>query len=197
MKRNALFLCAIAAFCSTMTACKKDTSNDGSATEVDGTWEFVSLEANTKVAVTADGETQTTTSHYASTKASGSMTMLNGKYSTDGMPYSAAGSMTSTDSQDPEDDMDIPLSFDMPGVKSSGTYKVIGDSLYTSGTFATPNDATGTGMKTNTSGGKFRISNDTLILTGTLVTTQNVTQNGFTAKANYWGVMTTKLVRKK
>lgn len=197
MKRNALILCAVAAFCSTMVACKKDTSNDGSSTEVDGTWQFVSLEANTKVSVTIQGETNTTASHYASTKASGAMTMLNGKYSTDGMPYSAAGSMTSIDPQDPENDIDIPLNFDMPGVKSSGTYKVIGDSLYTSGTFATPNDADGSGGKTSTSGGKFKISNDTLTLTGTLATTQNVTEGGVTAKTNYWGVMVTKLVRKK
>lgn len=196
MKRNALILCLAAAFSSTMIACKKDTSSDGASTTVDGTWDFVSLEANTRVTVSAQGESQISTSHYASTKASGSVTMLNGKYSSDGMPYTASGTVSNDDPLDPENSITVPLDFDMPGIKSSGTYKVIGDSLYTSGAFATPNDATNSGAPTTT-GGKFRISNDTLILTSTVAVTQTVVQNGITGKVNDWGVMVTKLVRKK
>jgi hypothetical protein len=169
MKKISFSLLSLALILS-MVACKKDGSATSSSS-ISGTYNFVSLQANTKSTVHYnDGGTDfksITYSSYTSTQNGGTVAFGGSTVSGTGITYTVNDTAIGYTYIDNVliDSTPFPLNVTIPAVNSVSNYKLIGqDSIYFSG----GSFLGGSGMGNTPSvpsGGKYTLSNGTLSIT--------------------------------
>ncbi|PUZ20733.1 hypothetical protein GA0116948_11311 [Chitinophaga costaii] len=199
---KALCFCLLAIGFSTLAACKKEESasgTDASAARLEGTWKFAYMTGSTRATITEtiDGQTQTsiTLADFVTSNNAGTITMEQGKFTSNNVGYDMLYNILSI-SLDPEPDtLSVPYNYTVPPSSNSGTYKVIGDSLYTDAALVAVS-TTGLGSTVpTTTGGKFSWSGDTLVLTSTIAIQNSTTESGITVSTNESAKVITKLVK--
>ena len=170
------------------TACQKgiepfdDTGGSTpSGNDVKGTWNFISLTANTQsIAEYTDSGIDyktITNSNYVSTDSTGSITFGDSTFNSANISYYVSSELTGYDYQNNIliDSTQMPFNITIDSSNSSGTYKLIGsDSIYfPSGSFISVSGST---TQSQPSGGKINISGNNLIITQQLYkdTTQQI-----------------------
>ena len=183
MKNKYYLIAAIILF----TACQKgiEPFNDtGTQTgnDIKGTWNFVSLTANTQfISEYTDSGIDYKTianSNYVSTNNTGKIIFADSAFNSTDIGYYVSSNLAGYEYQNNVlvDSTQLPFSITVDSSNSSGTYKLIGsDSIYfPSGTFISVSDST---SQTQPSGGKISISGNRLTITQLLNkdTTQLIT----------------------
>ncbi|HYJ63648.1 MAG TPA: hypothetical protein VEV62_07885 [Parafilimonas sp.] len=183
MKNKYYLIAAIILF----TACQKgiEPFNDtGTQTgnDIKGTWNFVSLTANTQfISEYTDSGIDYKTianSNYVSTNNTGKIIFADSAFNSTDIGYYVSSNLAGYEYQNNVlvDSTQLPFSITVDSSNSSGTYKLIGsDSIYfPSGTFISVSDST---SQSQPSGGKISISGNRLTITQLLNkdTTQLIT----------------------
>ena len=183
MKNKYYLIAAIILF----TACQKgiepfDDTGTQTGNDIKGTWNFVSLIANTQfIAEYTDSGIDYKTianSNYVSTNNTGKIIFADSAFNSTDIGYYVSSNLAGYEYQNNVlvDSTQMPFSITVDSSNSSGTYKLIGsDSIYfPSGTFISVSDST---SQSQPSGGKISISGNRLTITQLLNkdTTQLIT----------------------
>jgi hypothetical protein len=183
MKNKYYLIAAIILF----TACQKgiepfDDTGTQTGNDIKGTWNFVSLTANTQfISEYTDSGIDYKTianSNYVSTNNTGKIIFADSAFNSTDIGYYVSSNLAGYEYQNNVlvDSTQLPFSITVDSSNSSGTYKLIGsDSIYfPSGTFISVSDST---SQSQPSGGKISISGNRLTITQLLNkdTTQLIT----------------------
>ena len=183
MKNKYYLIAAIILF----TACQKgiepfDDTGTQTGNDIKGTWNFISLTANTQfISEYTDSGIDYKTianSNYVSTNNTGKIIFADSAFNSTDIGYYVSSNLAGYEYQNNVlvDSTQLPFSITVDSSNSSGTYKLIGsDSIYfPSGTFISVSDST---SQSQPSGGKISISGNRLTITQLLNkdTTQLIT----------------------
>jgi len=170
-----------------LAACQKgiepfdDTGSTGTSTDITGTWNFISLTANTQatqeyVEDTSDYST-VTYSNYISTNNTGTITFNDSDFNSSNIGYDVSSTFTGYNYLNGvlTDTVEMPFTITIDSSNSTGKYKIIGsDSINFSGGGLISIGGSQP-VETESSGGRFSISGD--ILTITQMVNKDTTQD--------------------
>ncbi|MES1223654.1 MAG: hypothetical protein ABUT20_49620 [Bacteroidota bacterium] len=187
MKRNVIKL-LIFSSAIYLVSCKKDSSANPATGNVNGTYKFVSLTANTTSTVTITDGTTTdktiTKSVYTTKDNAGTLTIDDTKVVSTGLSYSIDTVVTVESYEDGvlTDTEEVPFQFDVPSSSATSEYKWVGtDSMYfASGSVFTDGTTTPSGP----SGAKIKLEGGKLYVTGKNEKTSQDNSSGYLITTN-------------
>ncbi len=166
-------------------SCKKDSSSDGSSTSLNGTYDFVSMDASTVSSVSYyDAGTQyddITDAVWHSKNNTGTVTFDGKNMTSSNIAYSVDTTIKAYFYEDGvlQDSVDYPFSVDIPQSSSTGTYKLVtSDSIYFGGGSIFFN---GSVTSASPSGSKLKWVGDILYMTSSASKDTTETQYGVAA----------------
>jgi hypothetical protein len=198
--KSVLILASLTTF---LFSCKKDDDNTpGPETGIQGSYDFIDMEANTFVSqATKDGDdtdSLVSTSNYRTTENKGTVTIDGTRFNTIGFSYKIATTIYGAYYLNGEffDEMSSPIEQTIPASNGTSSYKLIGtDSIYFDKGFVS-SPVLGENVPAIPSGSKFKWAGDTLILTSNFRLKDTTTIDGFTYYADRQAKQVTRLKKK-
>ncbi|HEY0272145.1 MAG TPA: hypothetical protein VGC22_03120 [Chitinophaga sp.] len=136
-----------------------------------------------------------TLSDYVTTNNKGTIVFKDGKFTTTDVSYDLSCNVISIFFDPEADTLSLPFQFSLPPTSSAGTYKVIGDSLYTNSALVAASGAGQGSPAPTTTGGRLSWSGDTMVLTSTVAMKNTTTESGMSVSTDESARVITKLVK--